>query len=160
MPDIGATQLQAQLGQLSSPSRLVGMTNPLFKGIAQEVSNHNFFYDSSYGENDLVPVKGGLSLAGPLLSALGMSEDIPGGGQATQRKHADTIKDLFPFLASYDRVTGGSSTGIKGFLGIPVRDYSEEDKAKEAKKRLNQAKADTSGDAARRKALAKLANAS
>jgi hypothetical protein len=158
MPDIGATQLKANVESLTTPSKLLSMLGPQFKVPLSMATNQNFFYGDQYSDTDMVPLTGAMSMAAPVLAAMGVTQDIPGGGMAAPRKYTDAVRDFIPLLANADRVTGDkSSQGIRSFLGIPTRDVTPEMLANEQKRRKGQAKTGKTDEAAMRRALQKLA---
>lgn len=160
MPDIGATQLQANLNTLTSPMKLASMLGPQFKAPAQLLTGKNFFYGSDYGDDDFKELKGPMSVLTPFMEALGQTEDMPGGGTAIPAVQFDALKDLLPFLGTTDRLSGDNQAqGVRTFLGIPARDVTQDDLDKERKRKQGAPKREAAADAARRKALAKLARA-
>lgn len=167
MPDVGATQLAQSINRLASPSQMLSSLTPALKVPAQLVANKDFFYDEPYRENDFERLPPDLGALGPLFGALGLSQDVPGGGQAVERKYLDSTYDLLPPISWLNRLAGTTTDreGKQGqawlnLLGVPVRNLTEEQLRNEAKRRKGQAKGAKSDDAAMREALRKLATAS
>jgi hypothetical protein len=154
MPDIGATQLQSSINKLTDPLSFASMLGPQWKIPAQLATGKNFFYGSDYGDNQYSELQGPMSALTPILSGLGLTEDLPGGGTAIKSQWFDAIKDAIPMLGTAQRV---GDTGAQGFLGIPAREVTQEDITKEMTKRRNATKRDRNAEAAKREALAKLA---
>jgi hypothetical protein len=164
MPDVGATQFEDQVKQLTTPSRLLSAMGPAQKVPLQLITNRNFFYDSPYRENDFVKTTGELAPLGPLAEMLGGGK-LPGGGEAIPRKWADALRSVLPTAGQINRV-GGTSPDQEAkqaynianlMLGIPVRSTSPEVLQKEQERRQRKGKTDTAADQARLDALRRLA---
>jgi hypothetical protein len=167
MPDIGANQLSQSIEQLTSPSKIVSQFTPALKVPAQLMANKDFYYNQQYKPNDYQRIPPELQALQGVASALGLSQDVPGGGQAVEKKYIDSIYDLLPPLALVNRLASTSpdraGKGGQGWLnwaGIPIKQINPQ--VLEGEKRRRQYAQDKGGsaEAARRRALAKLANAS
>jgi hypothetical protein len=163
-PDIGATQLGADVERLLNPQQLAASLGPQWKVPAQLLANRDFFRQKPYSTNDYVPVQGELRLAQPLLSLLGLTEDLPGGGVAVERKYANSIRDLIPLFAQINRAgatsperEGKAAQGVLGLLGVPIQQITDTDIANARKAKAAATTKKSSSDEARRRALARVA---
>jgi hypothetical protein len=165
MPDIGATQLTSAMNQLTSPSRMMAQSNPILKSLGQITTDRNFFRGSNYGKDEYARVKGDLSPFGPLYEMLGISKDIPGGGQAIHQKFADATRDILPPLGVLNRLglfgTAEGREGLEGqswanWAGLPIKQLPPSVLQREQKRRRGDKEATSAEQEALRKVLAGL----
>ena len=141
VPQVGLTNLQDSVTQLTTPSRMLAQANPLIKAPIEVMTNYNSFYDAPYSD-DYEKLDGPEGLLAPLLAMLGQTEDIPGGGQAAPTKWTEAARSVLPPLGTINRLFGTSpnkegqqAQAILNFLGVPVRRLTPEMLAKEQKRR-------------------------
>ena len=137
MPDIGSTQIQEQLEMVTNPRRLLSQINPGLKVPLELMTNQDFYYGNQYKPNDFQKMGVETLPFAPLLQALGVAENTP-EGPVTERKYANAIYDLIPFLAQINRA--GSTTANRegkgwqsalNYVGVPIRTVGAEDEQKD-----------------------------
>lgn len=141
-PDIGATQVEAGLGQIADPQSLLSNLNPLYKAPLQLATGQNFYYGNQYKKNDYQQPGWETSIPSQLLALIGVGKHTRTGGVVQEQKILDALKDLNPLSGQVNRLASTTADredkGLAsqlGYIGIPVRQV---DQAKERKKQMNE----------------------
>jgi hypothetical protein len=163
-PQVGLNNVSNDLEQLTNPTRMLSAANPLIKAPLSVMTNRNFFQDYDYGDR-MERLEGINSVLGPALGLAGVSESLPGGGQAAPQAWVEAGRDLLPPLRLLARLTGAGEryegagkqqTAALSLLGLPLRRFNAEDAFNEAERRANERYYDQLAEAERREMLARL----
>lgn len=131
-PDIGSNQLEQQIANFATPTKLLSQVNPIFKVPAQLATNQDFYYGNKYKANDFQSPGWDTTGANQLLQLLGVGESTP-AGPAIERKYLDAVRDLNPITGQLNRLMtttadreGKGWQSLLNFIGVPLKMVSPE----------------------------------
>jgi hypothetical protein len=137
--DLGFNRIDEELQMLGDPAKLLGKLNPAIKVPAEVLFNKRLGYNSDF-DDEGVQAPG--SLLSPavqaLASLLGQSRETESGGRGVSEKFSYALQSILPPLAQSERLLPATEGGkerqgnaLLGYLGVPLRNVSEEDRQRE-----------------------------
>lgn len=144
MPDMPQNRLYQTAQGFVSPSKLIGQANPLVKLVPEMLANKNLALDIPF--NDRYEQAKGLDKAIATIAAKAGLEGIgreEGGNVTINPKFQYALGNIIPPVAQVQRYTGGAAGGKSSYkerqvssilnaLGIPVRNFGEQQQRGEA----------------------------
>jgi hypothetical protein len=141
-PDFGLSRVEQHLEELKDPKRLLAYVNPLLRVVPEVALMDKMMYrDVPFSERPQQPVGGPLAPAVQALAGLLGQSKRGREGEGVSEKLNYALMGLFPpigqaerLLPATDLYEGRQTGSILSYLGVPVRQVTEEQREREERR--------------------------
>lgn len=142
--DLGFNRIEEELGMIGEPGKFLQKLNPALKVPVELMFDKRVGYSGGFSREGVQAPGSVLSPAVQALAALlGQSKETAEGGQGVSEKFSYAIQSLLPPLAQSERLLPATDSGkdrqsnaLLGYLGVPLRSVSEDDRMREMMRQL------------------------